>query len=82
MVKAKLAACVNIIHGITSIFTWENEVEEDSELLLMIKLSENNLSKLTEMIKEIHPYDVCEVISTPITGGNVEYINWIKETSN
>ncbi|KAL5012646.1 hypothetical protein ScPMuIL_011197 [Solemya velum] len=64
LVKSKLAACVNIIPGITSVYEWEEEINEDSELLLMIKTSTEKVPELSKYVRENHPYDVAEVISS------------------
>ncbi|XP_053603731.1 protein CutA homolog [Plodia interpunctella] len=80
LVKNKLAACVNIIPQVTSIYEWKNEINEDSELLLMIKTRTSQVDKLTEFVRSNHPYEVCEVISLPIKNGNPPYLKWIGET--
>ncbi|XP_008557870.1 divalent-cation tolerance protein CutA [Microplitis demolitor] len=77
IVKNKLAACVNIIPQITSIYEWKNEINEDQELLLMIKTRTETIGNLTDFVKKNHPYEVCEVISLPINDGNEQYLNWI-----
>jgi periplasmic divalent cation tolerance protein len=79
IVSDKLAACCNIIPGITSIYTWKNEIQEDSELLLMIKTKESTIPELTEKIKKLHPYEVPEIITLNINQGNSEYLNWVNE---
>ncbi|VVC98450.1 unnamed protein product [Leptidea sinapis] len=80
VVKHKLAACVNIIPQVTSIYEWENEINEDSEALLIIKTRTSLVDKLTTFVRAIHPYKVCEVISFPIKNGNPPYLKWIGET--
>ncbi|XP_057320574.1 divalent-cation tolerance protein CutA [Microplitis mediator] len=77
IVKNKLAACVNIIPQITSVYEWKNEINEDQELLLMIKTRTETIGNLTDFVKKNHPYEVCEVISLPINDGNEQYLNWI-----
>ncbi|XP_066907228.1 protein CutA homolog isoform X2 [Halyomorpha halys] len=64
IVSNKLAACVNIIPKITSVYEWKGEINEDSEVLMMIKTRTSKVSELTEFVKKNHPYEVCEVIST------------------
>ena len=79
IISGKLAACVSILPGITSIYEWENNIREDPEVLMMIKTRTSKIPKLTEFIKQNHPYDLCEVISTVIQGGNAAYLKWIDE---
>ncbi|XP_060521507.1 protein CutA homolog [Cylas formicarius] len=79
LVKEQLAACVNIIPQVTSVYQWENKIHEDSELLLMIKTRTSKVDSLTAFVKANHPYKVCEVVSVPITNGNEAYFNWIRE---
>ncbi|ESP00914.1 hypothetical protein LOTGIDRAFT_173015 [Lottia gigantea] len=79
IVKEKLAACVNIIPGITSVYEWEGKVEEDSELLLMVKTQTVKVDALSEYVRKNHPYEVAEVISSKIDNGNPPYLKWISE---
>lgn len=77
LVENKLAACVNIIPQLTSVYEWEGKVQEEPELLLMIKTRTDIVDALTKYVKENHPYTICEVISLPIEKGNMDYLNWI-----
>ncbi|XP_052789562.1 protein CutA homolog [Mya arenaria] len=80
IVKGRLAACVNIIPSVTSVYEWEGKVEEDSELILMIKTTTERIPELSKFVRENHPYDCAEVISSKIDDGNEPYLKWIGET--
>jgi len=77
IVSNKLAACVNIIPAVVSVYEWEGKIENDSEVLMMIKTRTTRIEELTEFVKKNHPYDVCEVITTSIEAGNRQYLDWI-----
>uniref|UniRef100_A0A6M2CKQ3 Putative conserved plasma membrane protein n=2 Tax=Rhipicephalus microplus TaxID=6941 RepID=A0A6M2CKQ3_RHIMP len=79
LVEKKLAACVNIVPGITSVYEWKSEIQTDSEVLMVIKSRSSRLDEMTKFVRENHPYEVCEVISTPIQHGNPPYLKWISE---
>ncbi|XP_045104911.1 protein CutA homolog isoform X1 [Portunus trituberculatus] len=79
LVKNKLAACVNIIPGVVSVYEWKEEINEDPEVIMMIKTRTSRLEELTKYVRENHPYDVCEVISSKIDQGNPPYLDWISE---
>ncbi|TYJ35420.1 hypothetical protein E1A91_A05G235400v1 [Gossypium mustelinum] len=81
IVKEKLAACVNIVPGVESVYEWEGKVNRDPEELLIIKTRQSLLPALTEHVKANHEYDVPEVIALPIGGGSVEYLEWLKNST-
>ena len=80
LVESKLAACVNIIKNISSIFRWKGEIEEDSEHLLLIKTTEEKSDLLIQKINEIHSYSEPECIGIKIEKGSETYLKWIKES--
>jgi len=82
VVMEGLCACVNQIPNVVSYYRYEGEFCEDDELLLLMKTSEEHYKSLEERIKELHPYDVVEIIASPITEGSSEYLSWMKSTLN
>ena len=80
LVTEKLAACVNIMPQVTSIYQWQGEIQQDSEFQLIIKTTVNNFNALSDAISQLHPYDVPEIIAVDIVNGNQPYLNWISES--
>jgi periplasmic divalent cation tolerance protein len=80
LVGDRLAACVNIIPGIESIYTWQNKIESSQEYLLLIKTNQDTYVKLEAIIKKEHPYECPEIIALPIQDGSQEYLQWLDKT--
>ena len=78
LVSEKLAACVNIIPSVVSVYRWKDAVEHGQELLLLIKTSASVWPLLETRILELHPYELPEIIAVPIHSGQTDYIQWIK----
>ena len=78
LVTEHLAACVNIVPNITSIYRWKGAVERDEEWLLLIKTGLDNWTRLAQRIRALHPYELPEVIGVPIQKGQTDYLQWIK----
>ncbi|MDH5326299.1 MAG: divalent-cation tolerance protein CutA [Gammaproteobacteria bacterium] len=81
LVKQNLAACVNIITGVTSVYRWQNQIEHSTEQLLLIKTVKANYTAVEQCILKVHPYELPEVISVPIDKGYAAYLSWIRENS-
>ena len=82
LVEERLAACVNIGPGIHSIYHWQGAVEEASEWPLVIKTRRPLFEKLCQKLRQIHSYQVPEVIAVPIVDGDADYLNWIDRETN
>lgn len=81
VVDERLAACVNIINGIESIYRWQGEVARDRELLLIIKTTANRYSDLERRVKELHSYTTPEVIAFRIERGSTNYLDWLRDST-
>lgn len=81
LVKEKLAACVNIIPKIKSIYSWDNKIEKDEEFLMVIKTKQALFELVKEKIILLHPYEIPEIISIKIDDGTTDYLNWIKNNT-
>jgi len=77
LVERRLAACVNVVPGLVSIYRWQERVERDEELLLVIKTRAERLEALRETIAELHPYEVPEVLALQILAGHPPYLAWL-----
>lgn len=77
ILKERLAACVQVKEGLTSLYWWDNEIQEDPECLLIMKTKLGLFEELAALVKNKHPYDVPEVVAMPIVTGNKEYLDWL-----
>ena len=77
MVRAKLAACVNIVPAGQSIYMWKGEICKETEHIAVIKTTDNRYPELESYIKKQHPYELPEIITTPITAGSQDYLTWL-----
>ena len=81
LMRHKLAACVSMVENVKSVFSYEGDVCEEKEILLMIKTRRSNYGKIKIYIEEVHPYKVPEVIALPIVDCSEDYLRWlVKET--
>lgn len=81
LVSSRLAACVNIIRDIRSIYQWQGKIEDESEVLMLVKTRRELFSALQQRIRELHPYTVPEIIVLPIIEGFEGYLGWLREAT-
>ena len=77
LLKERLAACVNIVPEVDSRFWWQGTLDSDRESLIVVKTKASLLDEVVSLVKEVHSYDVPEIIALPIVGGNKDYLEWI-----
>jgi periplasmic divalent cation tolerance protein len=80
VVAERLAACANIVGGITSIFRWKGVVERESETLMVLKTKRADAEALRARVVELHPYEVPEVIVLAVEAGHAPYLDWVRES--
>ncbi len=81
LVKERLAACVNLLPVMDSVYRWEGKVERDAERQLIIKTTRDQTAALWDRVRETHPYEVPEFVVLSITDGNDAYLRWIGEST-
>ena len=80
LIEERLAACVNIL-PVKSVYRWEDNIEEDAEVVMFIKTRASHSEKVIERVKSLHSYDVPCIVVLPIQQGNPEYLQWIEEST-
>ena len=82
LVEGRLAACVNILDGMRSIYRWDNAIQEGSEVVLIAKTKTSLVPELITTIQNLHSYECPAIVAVPITAGSADYLAWIeKETA-
>lgn len=79
LVERRLAACVQVVGPIASTYRWQDAVEQSQEWLCLIKTTAANYAALEAAIRALHPYDVPEIIATPVAAGNPDYLAWVEQ---
>jgi len=82
LIEERVAACVNLVSPIRSIYRWEGKVWNENEWLLIIKTQMLRFDDLEKRVKSLHSYSIPEIIALPITKGYSSYLNWLKETTD
>lgn len=78
LVSLKLVACANILGSVQSIFRWEGKLCEENETLVILKSVKSRVEEVVKKVRQLHSYDVPEIIALPIIGGSEDYLNWVE----
>ncbi|MBX6358554.1 MAG: divalent-cation tolerance protein CutA [Acidobacterium ailaaui] len=81
LVEERLAACVNLVENVASIYRWQGAVEESLEIMLIIKCNVEKLAAIETRLHQMHSYDVPEFLVLPVEGGSSAYLRWLRESS-
>jgi periplasmic divalent cation tolerance protein len=79
LLEARLAACVNLLPGVTSLFWWEGKIDRAEEVLLLVKTRQALMGQLLEAVRSVHSYDVFEAVALPVAAGSPDYLRWVRE---
>lgn len=79
LVDERLVACINVLPQVRSVFRWEGKVEDEPEVLALLKTTSQAVDALSKRIAELHPYDCPEVIAAPIVAGHAPYLSWVHD---
>jgi periplasmic divalent cation tolerance protein len=82
LVEERLAACGNVVPGVRSIYAWEGKVQDEPEALLVLKAPRGRLEALAARVRELHPYQLPEVIALSVTGGSQAYLDWVRQSAS
>ncbi len=78
LVQERLATCVNRISGVRSTYFWDGRLQDEAEILLIIKTTAGRLDELQTRLGALHPYELPELVAIPVTGGNERYLDWVR----
>jgi len=81
LIGARLAGCVNLIKNIRSIYSWQGKVEDETDVLMIVKTQKSLFDSLMKKVKELHSYTVPEIIAMPIVKGSEDYLKWLREVT-
>ena len=81
LVEGRLAACVNLLAPMQSVYRWQGQIEQDTERQLIVKTARDRVDALWQRVREMHPYDVPEFVVLPIVDGNEAYLRWLGEST-
>ena len=81
LVEARVAACVNVVPGLRSVYRWKGAVQHDDEALLLVKTTRDRFEALKRAVLKHHPYELPEVIALPVERGHAPYLEWVVEST-
>lgn len=81
LVSERLAACAQLVPGVTSIYRWEGMLRHDAEVLCLLKTASERWVELRDRLAELHPYDTPEILGVPVEQGCLRYVTWVRENS-
>lgn len=81
LVEARLAGCVNIVKNVRSIYSWQDRIEDEGEVLMIAKTQKDLFDNLSKKVKELHSYSVPEIIALPVVEGAEEYLKWLNDVT-
>jgi periplasmic divalent cation tolerance protein len=81
LVEEKHAGCINIVKNMRSIYRWQGKIEDESEVLMIVKTQRHLFESLKNRVKELHSYTVPEIIAMPVIEGSEDYLRWLKEVT-
>ena len=81
LIEAGLAACINVVPLVKSVYRWQGKVQQDNESLMLIKCAANIYSALQARILELHPYELPEIITVSVSGGLPAYLDWVLQSN-
>ena len=82
LVEERLAACVNLVSGVRSIYRWQGALEDDTEILLVAKTAAARCEALAARVEALHPYELPEIVVLPVQGGSERYLGWVLSESS
>ncbi len=82
LVEERFAACVNIVPGLRSIYTWKGKIEDGTEALLLVKARTDRFADVRRRISELHPYEVAEIVALPVADCHEPYLAWALEVTD
>lgn len=79
LVEEHLAACVNLVPGVRSVYRWQGQLQEDAEVLLVVKTRADRVAALAERLRAVHPYELPELVALPVADGLQPYLDWVHQ---